>query len=157
MTSIDSSTHTVQYIPMMRYLRWLRLIYFPHTYTYINTHTEPLLSFLWMAVVFLAVRPFWRWKATWPFYPPLAETFDNTLTGLCRHTCMHARTHISTSNIPFHFLLGRSALAGTVFKHAQRQAHKWHLTCLNRSAIHSTTLLDVSWLVCIHVSVPSVL
>lgn len=63
----------------------------------------------------------WRWKATWPFYQPLVETFDNTVTTWAR---THTRPDISISNILFRVLLALPALAGALFKHIQRQTHK---------------------------------
>lgn len=36
----------------------------------------------------------WRWKATWPFYQPLVETFDNTVTTW-------ARAHTHGQTFPF--------------------------------------------------------
>lgn len=40
----------------------------------------------------------WTWKATWPFYPPMALSFDSTLTHA--HGCAHTNRGIYTSNIP---------------------------------------------------------
>lgn len=66
----------------------------------------------------------WTWKATWPFYPPLALSFDSTLTHACERAHTHAHTHtksIYTSNIPVRF-----PSSAPIKKNWQ----KWHPICL---------------------------
>ena len=126
------STH-ILYIPMIHYVHWLKSMHLTlthtraHTRTHAHTHTlhaPSLLCSLWMGVVFFSSAALWRWKATWSFYPPLAETFATDKCA-CWHTHTHTHTHthkrthtlthtqpcISTSNIPFHFLLDPGALS----------------------------------------------
>ncbi len=116
-----------------------------HTHTHRHTlHTHSLLCSLWMGVVFLAVQLFEDERLLglsthlWP------KTFDNTLTNTRTHA-FPLQTFLSISY---------SILVHVPAQRIRRQTHKWHLTCLNRLAIHSTTFLDVSGFVCTLVSVP---
>lgn len=45
----------------------------------------------------LSSTALWTWKATCPFYPPMALCFDSTLTHA--HECAHRNRGIYTSNI----------------------------------------------------------
>ena len=129
-----------------------------HTHARTQTvHAHSLLCSLWMGVVFFSSAALWRWKATWPFYPPLAETFRNALTNARArtHTHTHTHTHARTlSHTAMHFHFKHSfpfpARSWCAFLRntCKDGRHKWHLTCLNRLAVHSTTSLDVGGFVC---------
>ena len=151
------STH-ILYIPMIHYVHWLKSVHL--TLTHMRAHRQCTLIlccalYEW-GLCFLAVRLFEDERllglSTHLWLKPFETHWQmRVLAHTHTHTHTHART-LSHTAMHFHFkhsfpFPARSWCA-FLRNTCKDGRHKWHLTCLNRLAVHSTTSLDVGGFVC---------